>query len=1152
MRGRPSNHDMQQSQTYITANELYQRAAQILEAGSQEGALVNKMLHETLVMACAAGLRNTSYSFGDLNARVDHLCTQRGLSAADTRAIHQMRRHSNSSSPILPEDLTYDVRALCVFISAVFREVIPSFLVGKIPVRAQQTRQTLRLDERYICCIVRQWDEHYIWVMPDGETDERLLQVEYTSEEQFADLSYLHDILREGMPLNLLDCQVKDHLVTPRRIIVIPDYLVDISSLATCFTEYGHHPALFTINRMKDKANTRHTILGNFAGSALDDIIHARGECAFNMAETLKDNFREKALEYCTCTDLDPVAFKVEAMKQVQNLQQIVAELFKTYNRERALLEPSFVCEQLGIQGRVDMMTTDFRLLVEQKSGKNMNLEYGSHNRHGNQHVEAHYVQALLYYGVLRYNFRLSDKATRIFLLYSKYALPTGLMDVSRLDMLIHEALKLRNLIVAADYTSTLEGFEGMLPQLNPQTLNTENTNTYFYNRFLLPQIEAITVPLEQMSKLEKAYFCRMMTFVLKEQLISKTGGVDGSGRSSADLWNMPLSEKKEMGNIYTGLTITQKKRTRSRGFDEITLAVPDQGEDFLPNFRRGDMVYLYGYHPDSEPDVRRSILFKGFIMYVKTDEIAVHLTDAQQNDDLLYTVEEGKRHAHHTPLVYAVEHSASDAGGSSAIHALHTLMTTSKERRDLLLGQREPRANHALTLSRSYHPDYDDVVLKAKQAQDYFLLVGPPGTGKTSMALRYMVLEELENPDANILLMAYTNRAVDEICGMLCDEGLDFIRLGNEYSCDPRFKSHLLGQTIDDHPKLNDLRQRFASMRLIVSTTSMMMSKPFIFAIKHFSLALIDEASQILEPNLVGILSSHVSTTGGSGLALDHQPNIDKFILIGDYKQLPAVVQQDASESQVTDADLQNICLTDCRNSLFERLIRWEERQGRTDFVDTLRKQGRMHPVIAAFPNKMFYAKEQLQPVPLPHQVGEDIGYTAVPQDETDALLVSHRLLYYPSHFTKNVRLSDKVNPDEARKVADLLRRIHRLAKEKFDVQKTVGVIVPYRNQIAMVRKEIEKTGISQLMQVDVDTVERYQGSQRDVIIYSFTVQNRYQLDFLTANSFLEGHAWIDRKLNVALTRARKQLIVLGNEEVLSANPLFKLLIDDIPVRLC
>ena len=1143
---------MQQSQTYITANELYQRAAQILEAGSQEGALVNKMLHETLVMACAAGLRNTSYSFGDLNARVDHLCTQRGLSMADTRAIHQMRRHSNSSSPILPEDLTYDVRALCVFISAVFREAVPSFLVGKIPARAQQTRQTLRLDERYIRCIVRQWDENFIWVMPDGDTDGRLLQVEYTSEEQFADLSYLHDILRKGRPLNLLDCQVKDHLVTPRRIIVIPDYLVDISALATCFTEYGHHPALFTINRMKDKPNTRHTILGNFAGSALDDIIHARGERAFDMAETLKNNYREKALEYCTCTDLDPVAFKVEAMKQVQNLQQIVAELFKTYNRERALLEPSFVCEQLGIQGRVDMMTTDFRLLVEQKSGKNMNLEYGSHNRHGNQHVEAHYVQTLLYYGVLRYNFRLSDKATRIFLLYSKYALPTGLMDVSRLDMLIHEALKLRNLIVAADYTSALEGFEGMLPQLNPQTLNTEKTNTYFYNRFLLPQIEAITVPLEQMSKLEKSYFCRMMTFVLKEQLISKTGAVDGSGRSNADLWNMPLSEKKEMGNIYTGLTITQKKRTRSRGFDEITLAVPDQGEDFLPNFRRGDMVYLYGYHPDSEPDVRRSILFKGFIMYVKTDEIAVHLTDAQQNDDLLYTVEEGKRHAHHAPLVYAVEHSASDAGGSAAIHALHTLMTASKERRDLLLGQHEPRANHALKLSRSYHPDYDDVVLKAKQAQDYFLLVGPPGTGKTSMALRYMVLEELENPDANILLMAYTNRAVDEICGMLCDEGLDFIRLGNEYSCDPRFKNHLLGQAIDDHPKLNDLRQRFADMRLIVSTTSMMMSKPFIFAIKHFSLALIDEASQILEPNLVGILSSHVSRVGGASLALDHQPNIDKFILIGDYKQLPAVVQQDASESQVTDADLQNICLTDCRNSLFERLIRWEERQGRTDFVDTLRKQGRMHPAIAAFPNKMFYAKEQLQPVPLPHQVGEDIGYTAVPQDETDALLVSHRLLYYPSHFTQNVRLSDKVNPDEARKVADLLRRIHRLANDKFDAQKTVGVIVPYRNQIAMVRKEIEKIGISQLMQVDVDTVERYQGSQRDVIIYSFTVQNRYQLDFLTANSFLEGQAWIDRKLNVALTRARKQLIVLGNEAVLSANPLFKLLIDNIPVRLC
>ena len=78
---------------------------------------------------------------------------------------------------------------------------------------------------------------------------------------------------------------------------------------------------------------------------------------------------------------------------------------------------------------------------------------------------------------------------------------------------------------------------------------------------------------------------------------------------------------------------------------------------------------------------------------------------------------------------------------------------------------------------------------------------------------------------------------------------------------------------------------------------------------------------------------------------------------------------------------------------------------------------------------------------------------------------------------------------------------------------------------------------------------MERYQGSQRDVIIFSFTIQNPYQLEFLTANCFIETDAdgstrLIDRKLNVVLTRARKQLIITGNPRILAINPLFRDLI--------
>ena len=104
----------------------------------------------------------------------------------------------------------------------------------------------------------------------------------------------------------------------------------------------------------------------------------------------------------------------------------------------------------------------------------------------------------------------------------------------------------------------------------------------------------------------------------------------------------------------------------------------------------------------------------------------------------------------------------------------------------------------------------------------------------------------------------------------------------------------------------------------------------------------------------------------------------------------------------------------------------------------------------------------------------------------------------------------------------------------------------MPYRNQIAIIRKEIEKWQIPVLNQISIDTVERYQGSQRDVIVYSFTIQYRYQLAFLTANSLIEDDGQvIDRKLNVAITRARKQMIITGHEETLSYNETFRKFID-------
>ena len=128
---------------------------------------------------------------------------------------------------------------------------------------------------------------------------------------------------------------------------------------------------------------------------------------------------------------------------------------------------------------------------------------------------------------------------------------------------------------------------------------------------------------------------------------------------------------------------------------------------------------------------------------------------------------------------------------------------------------------------------------------------------------------------------------------------------------------------------------------------------------------------------------------------------------------------------------------------------------------------------------------------------------------------------------------------------VADVLRRLYRhIGSERFDAARSIGVIVTYRHQITMIRREMVRLGLSELEDISIDTVERYQGSQRDVIIYSTGVQNEAELDFLTSNCFEENGDTVDRKLNVAMTRARKQLIMIGKEALLRQNAIFSDLI--------
>ena len=1080
------------------------------------------LLHKVLEQACYELTTGVTLSFANLFSRLDYICKEKKMTPSDRYAIQTMRRNCNAAMgdrfQADMQEYLYDLRALVRFVSLGFEEDIPASILPEIP-HSNRPYQGTRLSHiPYVRASVTSWNDTQIFAATDSETDPFII-INYAKGGYDSDLLYLKDLLSENLPLNLLDVRVdeENHYI-PNLIVIHPDYLIDISSLAACFREYGHHPLNYFMNKIKPRANTAPILMGNLASQFLDDYINEQPQEPVNYPRTIKKFFAASALDFCTCPL--PADFHAQAQAQMMNIRSFVHDVLphniRNFNKKNTLLEASFICEKLGLQGRVDMMQKDFQVLIEQKAGKR--------DEYHRRHKEDHFIQMMLYQGVLMYNFGQETAHMQTFLLYSKYA--DGLLIEHFAENLFRESIKLRNYIVHNEMRLGDGAIGEIVDSLSTDLLNELQIGGKLWNDYQEPQLQTAINTLKRCTPLERAYFNRFFTFVSKEQILSKTGGSNDASHGFAGNWHIPLHEKLEAGNILTGLTIQEKQSSGpGKGYDLIELHIPAQDEDFLPNFRTGDMVILYAYK--EEPDMRKQILMKGNILELQPDRMTLVLRNGQQNKDIIGGKEE----------VFAVEHDFSDTSANNGFRGLYAFLSAQADRKELLLGVRPPAQLEDVKLNGDYGR-FNELILKEKQAKDYFLLVGPPGTGKTSCALRFMVEEALSEPDTSILLLSYTNRAVDEICAMLTDSGIadrtPFIRIGNELSCDKRFVPYLLKYSLDDCPKLTDIQQKMARTRIFVGTTTAINNRLNLFTLKHFQLAIIDEASQILEPDLIGILSAR------------HQQHnaIDKFVLVGDYKQLPAIAQQSAEEAAVTDLLLRNIGLEDCRNSLFERLYKSSPDTCRS----ILHKQGRMHPAIAEFPNQTFYYREQLESVPLPHQLEETPYETGLtPQDTIDQLLLERRMVFIPAEAPDHLTCSDKTNPNEARIVATLLAHIYRLTESRFDPNRTVGVIVPYRNQIAMIRKEIARLQLPALQDISIDTVERYQGSQRDIIIYSFTIQNFSQLNFLTANTFQEGNFLIDRKLNVALTRARKQLLLTGNPHILGANITFYKLMEYI-----
>ena len=1080
-----------------------------------------RQLREALERVMRQQMMGTGLQATDLAARINYVATQFALDGREQNQLHTFRLTSNDilnhrKEPSEQEFLR-DLRAEAYAYRKIFHEDIPPKLYTLLP--KQETTPAVKREKetriRRIRVCFDYADESYLYVRPIDVLEEEPVKVNYNKpgvNEEFKDT--VEELWRYAQ-LNLLDVTVDDNGVyTPSFIVLEPDYLLDISSLAECYKDYGSHPANYFLSRLVPIENARPLLLGNIANLFLDEWIYA-GEKEPDYTECMKKAFRQYPIELAACEELrnpqKEKEFAQDCRMHFEHIRETVQKTFLQpgYNLDKndAVLEPSYICEALGIQGRLDYMQRDMSSFIEMKSGKAD--EYAMQGRL--EPKENNRVQMLLYMAVLEYSMGQERRSMHPYLLYTRYPL---LYPARASWAQVRRIINLRNCIVASEYGVQLHNHpsftQRLLAQINPSALNQKGLQGRFWEQYLKPSISRFGERMELLTPLERTYFYTLYNFITKELYTSKSGDVNCESRTGASaLWLSTLDEKRDAGEILYDLTIVENHASQAhKAF--IILSIPQYEETFLPNFRNGDVVVLYERNNGMD-NVTNKMVFKGNIESITDNELRIRLRAAQQNP-LVFP--ENSR--------YAVEHDTMDTTFRSMYLGLSSFMDANPERRELLLGQRPPRFDMAYEdrITRTTD-DFERVALKAEAACDYFLLVGPPGTGKTSRALRRMVEHFYACPSTQVLLLAYTNRAVDEICRSLSAilPQVDYIRVGSELSCDARFRKHLLENVLAECNNRREVNIRMADCRIYVGTVASIASKPELFKLKHFDVAIVDEATQILEPQLLGILCARFK---------DGRNGIGKFILIGDHKQLPAVVLQSNEQSEVHDEGLRRIGLYNLKDSLFERLYRFHLQEEHCRAVDMLCRQGRMHPGVASFPNREFYAGK-LEALGLPHQL-----------ENVDA----------PVRFIPSERdtesVSGKTNRNEARIVAQLAADVYHLYKETFEVNRTLGVITPYRSQIALIRKEIQALGISALNEISVDTVERYQGSERDVIIYSFCVNYLYQLKFLP-NLTEENGVWIDRKLNVALTRARRQLYITGVPDILSHNLIYRRLIQAI-----